>query len=80
MLKNLEPHIDVTLWMPTWATKGTFARRQKELQIISLAIPISEGSSANATYTGVTVPVLWDKKLGTIVNNESSEIFMLITK
>ena len=29
-------------------------------------------------YTGViTVPVLWDKKLGTIVNNESSEIIRM---
>ena len=30
---------------------------------------------ANRNYTGrYTVPVLWDKKLETIVNNESSEI------
>ncbi|NEO32220.1 MAG: glutathione S-transferase family protein [Symploca sp. SIO3C6] len=30
------------------------------------------------TYTGrVTVPVLWDKKTGTIVNNESSEIIRI---
>ena len=30
-------------------------------------------------YTGViTVPVLWDKKLGTIVNNESSEIIRML--
>ena len=31
--------------------------------------------AADALYEGrVTVPVLWDKKLGTIVNNESAEI------
>jgi putative glutathione S-transferase len=30
-------------------------------------------------YTGViTVPVLWDKKVGTIVNNESSEIIRML--
>ena len=33
---------------------------------------------ANPDYTGrVTVPVLWDKKLGTIVSNESSEIIRM---
>jgi putative glutathione S-transferase len=33
---------------------------------------------ANPTYTGrVTVPVLWDKKKQTIVNNESSEIIRM---
>jgi glutathionyl-hydroquinone reductase len=33
---------------------------------------------ANARYTGrVSVPVLWDKKRGTIVNNESSEIIRM---
>ncbi|MGH7285032.1 MAG: glutathione S-transferase family protein [Polyangiaceae bacterium] len=34
---------------------------------------------ANAHYTGsVTVPVLWDKKKGTIVNNESREIMRML--
>src|SRR5579862_1942336 len=33
---------------------------------------------ANPHYTGrVSVPVLWDKKTGTIVNNESSEIIRM---
>lgn len=33
---------------------------------------------ANPTYTGrVTVPVLWDKKTGTIVSNESPEIIRM---
>jgi putative glutathione S-transferase len=35
--------------------------------------------AANARYSGrVTVPVLWDKTLGTIVNNESSEIIRML--
>ncbi len=35
-------------------------------------------TKANPTYTGrVTVPVLWDKETGTIVNNESSEIIRM---
>ena len=34
--------------------------------------------AADALYEGrVTVPVLWDKKLGTIVNNESAEIIRM---
>ncbi|MEM6711228.1 MAG: glutathione S-transferase family protein [Pseudomonadota bacterium] len=34
---------------------------------------------ANPTYSGrVTVPVLWDKKTGTIVSNESSEIIRML--
>ena len=36
-------------------------------------------TAANPTYTGrVTVPVLWDKRYGTIVNNESSEIIRML--
>ncbi|PLW77978.1 glutathione S-transferase family protein [Cohaesibacter celericrescens] len=35
-------------------------------------------TKADADYTGrVTVPVLWDKKTGTIVSNESSEIIRM---
>ncbi len=35
-------------------------------------------TKADPTYTGrVTVPVLWDKKTGAIVNNESSEIIRM---
>lgn len=34
---------------------------------------------AKSDFTGrVTVPVLWDKKLGTIVNNESAEIMRML--
>ena len=34
---------------------------------------------ADASYTGrVTVPVLWDRQSGTIVNNESSEIIRML--
>ena len=35
-------------------------------------------TKADPTYSGrVTVPILWDKKLGTIVSNESSEIIRI---
>jgi putative glutathione S-transferase len=36
---------------------------------------------ASPSYTGlVTVPILWDKKLRTIVNNESSEIIRMLNR
>ena len=36
---------------------------------------------AKSDYTGrATVPVLWDKRTGTIVNNESSEIIRMLTR
>jgi len=36
-------------------------------------------TQAQSNFTGrVTVPVLWDKKLGTIVNNESAEIMRML--
>ena len=36
-------------------------------------------SKADAHFSGrVTVPVLWDRKLGTIVNNESSDIIRML--
>ncbi len=36
-------------------------------------------TAADPTYTGrVTVPILWDKKQSTIVNNESSEIIRML--
>ncbi len=35
-------------------------------------------TAAQPDYTGrVTVPVLWDKQTGTIVNNESAEIIQM---
>jgi putative glutathione S-transferase len=36
-------------------------------------------TASNSRYTGkVTVPTLWDKKIGRIVNNESSEIIRML--
>jgi len=36
-------------------------------------------TKADANFTGqITVPILWDKKLNTIVNNESSEIIRML--
>jgi putative glutathione S-transferase len=75
-LKGLEPHIDVTVVCPDMMNEGWQIGLPEPLfghmrlhQIYTQAKP---------DYTGrVTVPVLWDKKLNTIVSNESSEIIRM---
>lgn len=75
-LKGLEPHIDVTVVCPDMMSEGWQMGLPEPLfghmrlhQIYTQAKP---------DYTGrVTVPVLWDKKLNTIVSNESSEIIRM---
>ena len=38
-------------------------------------------TKADSSYSGrVTVPVLWDRELGTIVNNESAEILRMLNR
>lgn len=80
-LKGLEDKISVSVVNPLMAENGwTFdpapgvvadpLHHAKYLYQVYL--------KAQADYTGrVTVPVLWDKKQGTIVNNESSEIIRM---
>lgn len=75
-LKGLEPLIDVTVVCPDMMSEGWQMGLPEPLfghmrlhQIYTQAKP---------DYTGrVTVPVLWDKKLNTIVSNESSEIIRM---
>ena len=81
-LKGLEPHIDVSVVHPLMLDKGwTLADdypgttgdplfgKDFMHQIYTQAQP--------GVTTRVTVPVLWDKKTGTIVSNESSEIIRM---
>lgn len=82
-LKGLEGVITVDVVHPLMLGEGwTFAedfpgatgdsvnRRQRLHEIYTLA---------KSDYTGrVTVPVLWDKRRGTIVSNESSEIIRML--
>ena len=77
-LKGLEDHISVSVVNPVMLEHGwTF---EPDEGVIS--DPISGArymyeiyTAAKPDYSGrVTVPVLWDKEKGTIVNNESSEI------
>lgn len=83
-LKRLEDAISISVVDPFMAEGGwkfsdgpgcipdTVNGRQFLHEIYALADP---------TYTGrVTVPVLWDKRTRTIVNNESSEIIRMLNR
>jgi len=75
-LKDLEPHIDVTVVCPDMLTQGWQMRLPEPLFGHTYMHQIY--TQAKPDYTGrVTVPVLWDKKTNTIVSNESSEIIRM---
>lgn len=78
-LKNLEDAISVSIVDPLMLEDGwTFANPE----------PINNATrmwqvytAADPAYTGrVTVPVLWDKKRGTIVSNESADIIRMFNE
>lgn len=80
-LKELEPHIDVSVVSPDMLESGwTF---DKDSDCTGDALFGSEFfhqiyTRNNPTYSGrVTVPVLWDKQQNRIVSNESSEIIRM---
>ena len=81
-LKGLEPHIDVSVVHPLMKSEGWIfgtdfpgatgdglGGRRYLREVYQAAAP-------DAT-TRVTVPVLWDKRRGTIVSNESAEIIRM---
>ncbi len=80
-LKGLDDVIGVSVVHPLMLSEGWvfdddwpdhLAGRSHLHQVYTSAVP---------DYTGrVTVPVLWDKVDGTIVNNESSEIIRMLTR
>jgi len=73
-LKQLEAHIDVTVVHPHMLENGwEFRDGGDDLHGLDFLYQLY--LKARPDYTGrVTVPVLWDKKTGSIVNNESAEI------
>jgi putative glutathione S-transferase len=80
-LKGLEPHIDVSIVHPLMLENGW--EFKQEIGATGDALFGAETLwqiyvRADPTYSGrVTVPVLWDKKTGTMVSNESSEIIRM---
>lgn len=76
-LKGLEDHITVSVVQPRMPdeTGWTFGHAPYDDEVLQSERLAQVYVAADSKYTGrVTVPVLWDKKTGTIVNNESAEI------
>lgn len=81
-LKGLEDAIDISIVHPYMGEKGwTFDTDGADLtgdQLLGKDYLYEVYQEADADYTGrVTVPVLWDKREETIVNNESIEILRI---
>nr|WP_306704047.1 glutathione S-transferase family protein [Azospirillum isscasi]MDQ2102064.1 glutathione S-transferase family protein [Azospirillum isscasi] len=78
-LKGLEDVIGVTVVDPLMREEGwTFPEPDPVTGSTRL---FEVYTKADPAYTGrVTVPVLWDRKTGTIVNNESAEIIRMLNR
>ncbi|MGN6109764.1 MAG: glutathione S-transferase family protein [Kofleriaceae bacterium] len=78
-LRGLEHAISVTFVDPRMGDDGWRFRDSDPDPIGGAALLREVYVRANATYTGrVTVPILWDRVEGTIVNNESREIMRML--
>lgn len=81
-LKRLEDVVTVSVVNPVMGDAGwTFGEADPSLRdMVNGARALSEiYLRTDSHYTGrVTVPILWDKQLGTIVNNESAEIIRML--
>lgn len=77
-LKRLEEIISVSIVEPEMLDKGwSFSQQGDDLYQLKQLFEIY--LKGDKKYQGrVTVPVLWDKKTATIVNNESSEIIRIL--
>ena len=80
-IKKLEDHISISVVHPLMLQLGwTFQEGEGVIQdnILGSKYLHQVYTAAQKDYTGrVTVPVLWDKKKNTIVNNESSQIIRM---
>ena len=81
-LKNLEEHISVSVVHPDMLSDGwTFEKDDNGANgdaLFDLPFVRDIYIRADPQISGrVTVPILWDKKTGTIVSNESSEIIRM---
>ncbi|MEH6548423.1 MAG: glutathione S-transferase family protein [Pseudomonadales bacterium] len=78
-LKKLQDIIAVTVVDPLMLSNGwEFSEVSQDLPIADLKFLHQVYTHAQKDYSGrVTVPVLWDKKQNTIVNNESADIIRM---
>ncbi len=78
-LKGLEDAISVSVVDPYMGEDGWAFSEALPDRVNAAAFLREIYKLAKADYTGrVTVPVLWDKQAGTIVNNESREIIRML--
>lgn len=81
-LKGLEKHISVSVVQPDMLSEGWsfddsyLGATKDDLFNFKLLSEVYQKADPKIT-TSVTVPILWDKKTNTIVNNESSEIIRM---
>lgn len=77
-LKGLEDAISVSVAEPAMGAQGWELKAGAD-PVNGVRFIHELYSKADPTYTGrATVPVLWDKKTGTIVNNESADIVRML--
>ncbi|WP_136678510.1 glutathione S-transferase family protein [Neptunomonas sp. XY-337] len=77
--KQLEAVIGVTVVKPEMLDKGWELPADNAGPLEDAAVLADIYRKAKPDYSGrVTVPVLWDKKTATIVNNESAEIIRML--
>lgn len=77
--KQLEAVIGVTVVKPEMLDKGWELSAHNAGPLEDAAVLADIYRKAKPDYSGrVTVPVLWDKKTATIVNNESAEIIRML--
>ncbi|WP_348612901.1 glutathione S-transferase family protein [Halobaculum rarum] len=78
-LKGLEDEISLSLTQPERYDDGWEFSEEQSDSLYGADYLREIYQRADDEYTGrVTVPVLWDKKAGTIVNNESEEIMRML--
>ena len=81
-LKDLQDHIDVSVVDPDmldygWTLKGDYPGATGDRLLGKQFLHEVYTASDPKATTRVTVPVLWDKKTGKIVSNESAEIIRM---
>ena len=84
-LKKLEPAISVSYCLPWFRENGWTYEARPDYpdctadQLNGFHYLYEAYAAADPHYTGkVTIPALWDKQTGRIVNNESSEIIRML--
>jgi putative glutathione S-transferase len=78
-LRGLEGAIDVTAVDPKMSDDGWSFTAGEADPLCGAKLLREVYARADARYSGrVTVPILWDKKTGTIVNNESRELMRML--